>query len=241
MGFQKTVQVQQAPAVEGDFASTNPHFSTLAGEGQLVAGGVLATDGVTVGRFAWADVNGIVLNSRGGTTASQIPSGFVHRSNNAVITQWLAEASMVIPKGREMALFQAGDFWAKTKTIATSGQKVFASVSDGSISTGAAGALLNDGAVVTGSIGTTTLTVTAVTSGVLKPGQPIAGSGITAGTVIVSQLTGTTGGVGTYQVSISQTAASTTVTSQDSIETKWFARSPGIVGELIQISSFTEG
>ena len=69
------------------------------------------------------------------------------------------------------------------------------------------------GAVVTGSISTTTLTVSAVTSGVLGAGQIISGSGVTANTTILGQLSGSTGGIGTYTVSISQTASSTTITA----------------------------
>jgi hypothetical protein len=67
-------------------------------------------------------------------------------------------------------------------------------------------------AVVTGSIATTTLTVTAVTSGFLGVGHVISGTGITAGTTITALGTGT-GGTGTYTVSVSQTASSTTVTA----------------------------
>lgn len=66
--------------------------------------------------------------------------------------------------------------------------------------------------VVTGSITTTTLTVTAVTSGALEAGQLLTGTGVSAGTRIVAQLTGAEGGIGTYSVSISQTVASTTIT-----------------------------
>lgn len=64
----------------------------------------------------------------------------------------------------------------------------------------------------TGSIATTTLTVSAVASGTLLPSMIISGTGVTAGTYIVEQLTGTTGGTGTYRVSTSQTVASTTIT-----------------------------
>jgi len=69
-------------------------------------------------------------------------------------------------------------------------------------------------AVFTASIGpaSTTMTVTAITSGPIYPGMVIAGTGVTAGTYIVSQLTGTDGSTGTYQVSASQTVASTTIT-----------------------------
>ncbi len=72
---------------------------------------------------------------------------------------------------------------------------------------------------VTGYISGTTLTVTACPDGCsassttseeapLAAGQSITGTGVTAGTTIVSQLSGTTGGVGTYKVSVSQTVGS---------------------------------
>jgi hypothetical protein len=67
-------------------------------------------------------------------------------------------------------------------------------------------------AVVTGSIATTTLTVTAVTSGTLAVGQQISGTGVTAGTTITAFGTGT-GGAGTYTVSASQTVSSTTISA----------------------------
>lgn len=68
-------------------------------------------------------------------------------------------------------------------------------------------------ATVTGSIAATVLTVSAVTTGTLVVGAILSGTGITAGTQIVKQLTGTPGGAGTYTVSASQTVASTTVTA----------------------------
>lgn len=60
-----------------------------------------------------------------------------------------------------------------------------------------------DGVVTAGSITGTTLTVTTVT-GTLDVNDVISGSGITPGTVISKQLSGTPGGAGTYTVSISQ-------------------------------------
>lgn len=65
-------------------------------------------------------------------------------------------------------------------------------------------------AIVTASITGTTMTVTAVTSGTLKIGQTIEGSGVTDGTIITAFGTGT-GGAGTYTVSASQTVGSTTI------------------------------
>jgi len=65
----------------------------------------------------------------------------------------------------------------------------------------------------TASIATTTMTVTAIATGYLAPRDILTGSGVTAGTTIVKQLTGTTGSTGTYQVSVSQTVASTNIKS----------------------------
>ena len=74
----------------------------------------------------------------------------------------------------------------------------------------------------TGSISGTTLTVTAAAANTLAIGatlnrnstsiaQPTDATYIRGGTYIVNQLTGTTGGVGTYTVSISQTVTSTAI------------------------------
>lgn len=131
MGFQSVINQTPAPAVEGDFASANPYASVVAGEGGLVAG----SSGVTVGRFAWVAA-GVVSNAQ----SSGAPTGFVHRHQQAVITQWLGASSMLIPPGLQMGLKSAGDFWGRSTTVATIGQKVFASITDGTIATGAAGA-----------------------------------------------------------------------------------------------------
>lgn len=63
-----------------------------------------------------------------------------------------------------------------------------------------------------GSISGTTLTVTTVNSGVIYDGMILSGVGITPGTTIVTQLSGTTGADGDYQVSTSQSVSSTTIT-----------------------------
>jgi hypothetical protein len=71
------------------------------------------------------------------------------------------------------------------------------------------------GTYVTGSIASTTLTVTAVSVGVLQVGSVITGTGIAVGTIITALGTGT-GGIGTYTVNISQSVVSTAITA-DSI------------------------
>ena len=67
-------------------------------------------------------------------------------------------------------------------------------------------------AVFVGSITTTNLTVTAITSGTIYLGMALTGGAITAGTRVVSQTSGTIGGVGVYVVSVSQSRASLTIT-----------------------------
>jgi hypothetical protein len=67
-------------------------------------------------------------------------------------------------------------------------------------------------AIFTGSISTTTLTVTALTSGYIQVGMTISGTNVVGNTIITGFLTGTQGGIGTYSVSTSQTVTSTTIT-----------------------------
>lgn len=81
-------------------------------------------------------------------------------------------------------------------------------------------------AVVTGSVATSVLTITGVTSGALTVGTVISGTGITAGTTISSFGTGV-GGTGTYNLSNSMTAGSTTVTAQPTVGTLFTATGIG--------------
>jgi hypothetical protein len=81
-------------------------------------------------------------------------------------------------------------------------------------------------ASVTGYINGSQLTITSVSSGTLAVGTRITGDGITPGTYITAFRTGS-GGVGNYSVSISQTAASTTITGQPSIGNTFIATGVG--------------
>lgn len=58
-----------------------------------------------------------------------------------------------------------------------------------------------------GSIAGTALTVTAVDLGALTPNRELFGQNVAAGTIILGQVSGPTGGAGTYLVSIAQTLA----------------------------------
>ncbi|MGP1609787.1 MAG: structural cement protein Gp24, partial [Burkholderiales bacterium] len=226
-GFQNTVNRQQAPAVAGDFASANPRASVLAGEGAFVAG--LA--GAIVGRFAWIGDDGITVLNVG--SADRAPDGFIHRDMQGLITEYLGESSMRIPEGFAVTLFNEGDFWATVtgSTAATYNAAVYANFATGEITIGSAAT----GASATGSIGSTntgslgstntaalgatftatgtgtSFVVTSVT-GLISIGDEIDGTGVTAGTTIVGQVSGTTGGAGTYTTSAATTSAADTIT-----------------------------
>lgn len=227
-GFQSSVGTQPAPAVAGDFCDTNPRSTLDAGPGGLVAGDA----GVIVGHFAWTSYQGIdpdnaptIVNSFG----AGAPTGFVHREQQALITTYLADATMVVPQGFGVTLFTGGGFWVKNDgtSQALIGNKAYARNSDGAVifaATGTPGTATVTGSIgavattsVTGSISGNVFTVTAVGSGTLYPGATLSGTGgggVTSGTKIVSQLSGTTGGVGTYSLNIpEQTVTSTTITA----------------------------
>lgn len=95
------------------------------------------------------------------------------------------------------------------------------------------------GAVVTGSISGTTLTVSAVTTGVIRVGTPISGTGVTAGTTVTAYGTGT-GGAGTYTVSASQTVSSTTITSGDTFNIALYTSSATLSSATTAYSSSNE-
>lgn len=66
-----------------------------------------------------------------------------------------------------------------------------------------------------GSISGSTLTVASVDTGTIQIGAPIFGTGVSSGTQIVQQLSGTPGGIGTYQIAPSQTVAEETLSGQN--------------------------
>lgn len=222
MGFQTKVNQFPAPAVEGDFASNNPRSVVLAGPGGLVCG----AKGVTVGRFAWVSPDDVTVNNFGAAPA--VPDGFVHRDQQGLITAYLQEDSMLVPEGFPITLHRTGDFWAKNNGPAAlaKGAAVYASYEDGSIwSAAPAGASFTAslGSTNTASLGSTStgtavvgnpyqITLSAVT-GLVSVGDSLAGVGITAGTQIVSQISGTPGGAGVYELNDQNTAAAATITS----------------------------
>ena len=93
------------------------------------------------------------------------------------------------------------------------------------------------GAVFTGSIANNILTVSGITSGAIATGMTLSGTGITAGTKIVSFLTGAGGNVnevGTYQLNLSQTVASTTINA-------YYQRPLSINSSFVRVNTSSNG
>jgi hypothetical protein len=219
-GYQQQVYSQPAIGVPGDRASQNPIATYDAGPGGLVAG----ASGVAVGYFAWVapptDPNGTsqVANNFGAGNVA----GIVMNNTQALNTVFLSDATLVIPEGLPVALMVQGDFDVINNgtTEAVVGQKVYANFQNGQASfaatgTPTAGATSTGSTVtqetvsITGSIVGDLLTVT-VAGSTIYPGAVITtGTGVAPNTAIASQvlplLSGeTAGGVGRYNLTISQ-------------------------------------
>lgn len=227
--FQSAVNTQQAYAVEGDFASSNPYFSVL-NYGAAFKSGLR----VVIGRAVWRDPAD--ANTVNGFGSGPI-LGLIHRNQQNVFQTYLEGASLFVYKGSPLAVFNGGDFWARNAGAAavTRGMKAYASYADGSLTFAATGSPPTVASVTaqqlansvtadvsnpafTGSISGTTLTVSAISTGGLAPGKIISGGNSAAGVVvpnstIVKQLTGTAGQAGTYQLNISQTVAGSSMTA----------------------------
>ena len=215
-GFQTTVYNQPAQGVAGDRASQNPIATFDAGPGGLVAD----ANGITIGYFAWVspptDPDGTPSWATQVNGSGNV-AGLVYNWTQALNTVFLSDAGMVIPQGLPVALATQGDFWVVNNgsTEAVVGQKAFATFGTGAVSFAAAGTTTAASTAtgssiaastfsVTGSIQNDILTVTAVGSGTIVRGGTISGTGITGSPQIASQLSGTTGGIGVYLLTVSQ-------------------------------------
>lgn len=139
MAFQTTIGYNQAPAIEGDFATASARHNV-----NTVPGGFVADTTCIVGRFGWTDSSATdtKVTTANGTGA---PRGFVGRQGlNSPILNFPGTgnttASMQLLPGTMVVLYKTGDFFVRTSTNATIGQKVFANNTDGTASTAAAGA-----------------------------------------------------------------------------------------------------
>jgi hypothetical protein len=195
----------QVVAVCGDFVYVleNDLTPVMVGQMNTATGQVgIVDNGVNVYivddayRYTWfisAPSSAIFTGSISGTTltVSVMQSGTI-AVGQAIFGQGVAQNTVITALG-------TGTGGVGTYTVSDS--QTVASTAINSVASPA---------IVTGSISGTTLTVSAVTSGTLKIGQTIEGSGVTDGTIITAFGTGS-GGAGTYTVSASQTVSSTTI------------------------------
>lgn len=218
--FQRQVNSQPAPAVEGDFCSTNPRYSVNAGPGGLVAGITCI-----VGRACWAtppldgDDFPAVVNSFGSGSIT----GILHREQQSLFTQYLQEHSMQVPQGFGVTLMASADLWVKNNgsNVAQVGMKAYANFADGKFTfaatgTPAAGAHATgtidpETGSWTGSISGDIMTVTGAVTGLVVPGGILSGTGVVTGTQVISQIDGSPNADGTYYVSLVQEVAATTI------------------------------
>lgn len=229
MGFPNRVTSFPAVGNIGDRASMNPLSSVAAGPGEIVAG----PGGAKVGCFHWL-VNGqttpAVVNGAVVVPPTQQPAGFLGNEQQGLNTIWLSESTLLVPPGRELGLFDGGDFWALNFFLdAVRGKKVFANIYTGEALISDAGSFPTNTpgspAAVTASLtaGSTAMNITAIVSGgPVEPGQQVFGPGLAEGnSFIESQTSGTPGGIGVYKLTqaaaLTETAQAYTTTVPDGV------------------------
>lgn len=150
MPFQTSVQQQPEVGVPGSRASMNP-ISVISR---------IAQSAVNVARFVWpgTDTDNQVQN-----TGTGKPLGFAVRDQIGILPNYLQEFSMAVPAGFPVEVAEQGEWFATSANVSTLGQKVFATLADGTLQFGAAGATIA-GAVETKFV----VTRGAAANGVLK-------------------------------------------------------------------------
>jgi len=151
----------------------------------------------TFGQYEGYDINTNQWSSIGGG-ATGSAGNQVFYENDQVIT-----ANYTIPSNKNAST---------TGTITIDSIGFTGTINDGGVLAGTTLTVLPESSF-TASIAGNTMTVTVVASGTIGLGQYITGTNVQAGTKILTQLTGTAGSTGTYEVNISQTTSSTTITT----------------------------
>jgi hypothetical protein len=243
------------------FVATNP--SVLgAGGADLVLSGLFLTNStrVPIGSVAQFSDSDSVQNyfGAGSTEAAMAQVYFAGWSNslqkpaNMIFAQYPSTAVAAYLRGGNISAITLATLqgYNGTLTIVINGATYTGTVNlSGASSFSNAASLIATAlntsppteASFTAAIATTTLTVSAVGSGVLGIGSKVTGAGVTVGTVITAFGTGT-GGTGTYTVNNSQsiaseamTATSTVLVTYDSVSGA-FVITSGISGALSSIA-----
>lgn len=226
-GMQVQPGAQTALQIAGDFAVVNDG----ATEAQY---GHKAFAYVANGKTTFAPA-GTVFGGASSTTAAIAASAFSVTGSVAgnVLTVAIVGSGTLVP----------GATIANASLPTNPGPKIVAQLSGtpGGVGTYAlnVGELaVAAGQTITGTYGT--LTLGGASAVPFAVGDVISGTNVVAGTKVTAGLTGTGGGAGdTVAVDNNTVVSSTTITASIAVETKFFARSTGLNGEPVKISSTT--
>lgn len=128
-----------------DYSAT-PIVSLTGGGGTGATAVAVVTAGVVTGinvvsaGTGYTSAPTVVITAQ--TVPNGAPQGFVYADQQGLDTRYLQEATMLLPQGFMAQLAAGGDVYAYSSTPSLIGQSVFASTTDGSISTGTAGATI---------------------------------------------------------------------------------------------------
>jgi hypothetical protein len=218
MTLQSTVALNQGFGVVGEIVFESP----LRAQPGVLKG---TAANIVVGRYFTIDAADGLFQP-GGAIGVGVAAGGVLANPKALASYGTAAGgplapTLVVPAGTVGEFVTTGMLCIALAAACALGDKVSYDLTTGVLSTVA------QQVSVTGSITTTVLTVSAVTAGSapVAVGQVLVGANVVPGTTIVSLGTGT-GGTGTYNVSVSQTAASGAITA-DSTPASGTAFVPG--------------
>lgn len=141
------VNENQAPAVHGMLASSNPRQWALAGRAAFTVAptGLASQYGIPVGVFVWAgreatdevtpDGSPRWVRNKLGSVGTQKPLGIVAREGQATFGFNNDVSGNFIPPGRAIEVLVAGDLWVRSDFLprAEPGLKVYASNTDGRV------------------------------------------------------------------------------------------------------------
>ncbi len=230
-GMQVQPGAQTALQIAGDFAVTNDG-TTEAEYGQK------AFAYVANGKVAFAAA-GAVFGGASSTTAAVAASTFSTTASiaNNIMTVTVVGAGTLVA-GASIA--GTGIPTAQAPKIVAQLLPLLAGESAGGVGRYSlnVGELTVASETITGTYGT--LTLGGASTIPFAVGDVLTGSGVVAGTRVTQILTGTGGGAGdTVAVDNNTVVSSTTITASVAVETKFFARSTGLPGEPVKISSTT--
>jgi hypothetical protein len=218
----------------------------LAESGNLIPQGMPVTLS-NEGDF-WATVTGATAATVGASVYATYADGTItvgSASANATATGSIGATFTATGSGANLTTSAVTGLISVGDSVAGTGVPVGTTiVSQTSGTPGGAGVYVTSLATTisaaTGTAFGTVMNVTAVGSGSLDIGESVTGTGVPAGAVIASQISGATGGVGVYRLSVAAAAyaASTALTSVGGVLTNFVCRSVAAVGELVKISTW---